>query len=57
MSPEMLAETLARKARRRPLTSEQLSRAMEAADFDLSGLDALYDALQAPGVSLAPAVQ
>ena len=57
MSPEILAETLARKARRRPLTSEQLSRAMEAADFDLSGLDALYEALKAKGVSLAPEVQ
>ena len=57
MSPEMLAETLARKARRRPLTSEQLSRAMEAEDFDLSGLDALYEALKAKGVSLAPEMQ
>lgn len=54
MSPEMLAESLARKARRRPLTPEQLSRAMEAEDFDLSGLDALYEALKARGVTLAP---
>ena len=37
MSPEKLADSLARKARRRPLTPEQLSRAMEAEDFDLSG--------------------
>ena len=54
MSPEMLADSLARKARRRPLTPEQLSRAMEAEDFDLSGLDALYEALKAKGVDLAP---
>ena len=57
MSPEMLAETLARKARRRPLTPEQLSRAMEAEDFDLSELDALYEALKAKGVALAPEVR
>ena len=54
MSPEKLADSLARKARRRPLTPEQLSRAMEAEDFDLSGLDALYEALKARGVALAP---
>ena len=42
MSPEMLAEKLARKARRSPLTPEQLSRALETEDFDLAVLDALY---------------
>ena len=54
MSPEMLAEKLARKARRSPLTPEQLSRALETEDFDLAGLDALYEALKARGVALAP---
>ena len=54
MSPEMLAEKLARKARRSPLTPEQLSHALETEDFDLAGLDALYEALKARGVALAP---
>ena len=41
MSPEMLAEELARKARGRAVTAGQLSRAAQAEDFDLAGLDAL----------------
>ena len=54
MSPEMLAEELARKARGRAVTAGQLSRAAQAEDFDLAGLDALCEALKARGVELAP---
>ena len=54
MSPEMLAEQLARKARGRVVTAGQLSRAAQEEDYDLAGLDALCDALKARGVELAP---
>ncbi len=54
MSPEMLAEELARKARGRAVTASQLSRAAQAEDFDLAGLDALCEALKARGVEFAP---
>ena len=54
MSPEMLAEQLARKARGRAVTAGQLSRAAQEEDYDLAGLDALCDALKARGVELAP---
>ena len=54
MSPEMLAEELARKARGRAVTAGQLSRAAQAEDFDLAGLDALCEALKARGVEFAP---
>ncbi len=54
MSVETLAESLAQAAHRAPLTPEQLSAAMEAEDFDLSGLGELYTALRARGVALAP---
>ena len=54
MSPEMLAEQLARKARGRAMTAGQLSRAAQDEDFDLAGLDALCEALKARGVELAP---
>ena len=45
MSPEMLAEQLARKARGRAVTAGQLSRAAQEEDYDLAGLDALCDDL------------
>ena len=54
MSPEMLAEQLARKARGRAVTAGQLSRAAQEEDYDLAGLDALCDALKARGVELTP---
>ena len=50
---EELARSLAAKARRHTLTPEQISRAMEEADFDIAQLDELYAALEQRGVHLA----
>ena len=50
---EELARSLAAKARRHTLTPEQISRAMEEADFDVAQLDELYAALEQRGVHLA----
>ena len=47
---EELAKILAGRARRHTLTPEQISRAMEEQDYDVAGLDALYQALEARGV-------
>ena len=43
---EELVRTLAAKAHRHTLTPEQISRAMEEADFDVAQLDELYAALE-----------
>ena len=43
---EELARSLAAKAHRHTLTTEQISRAMEEADFDIAQLDELYAALE-----------
>ena len=48
---EELARSLAAKAHRHTLTTEQISRAMEEADFDIAQLDELYAALEAAGRS------
>ena len=45
-----LARRLAARARRHTLTPEQISRAMEEEDYDVAGLDALYEALEARGI-------
>ena len=50
---EELARSLAVKAHRHTLTPEQISRAMEEADFDVAQLDELYAALEQRGVHLA----
>ena len=50
---EELARTLAARARHHALTPEQISRAMEEADFDIAQLDELYAALEQRGVHLA----
>ena len=50
---EELARSLAAKAHRHTLTPEQISRAMEEADFDIAQLDELYAALEQRGVHLA----
>ena len=50
---EELARKLAARARNRTLTTEQISRAMDEADFDAAQLDELYQALEARGVHLA----
>ena len=50
---EELARSLAAKAHRHTLTMEQISRAMEEADFDIAQLDELYAALEQRGVHLA----
>ena len=50
---EELARSLAAKAHRHTLTTEQISRAMEEADFDIAQLDELYAALEQRGVHLA----
>ena len=50
---EELARSLTAKARRHTLTPEQISRAMEEADFDVAQLDELYAALEQRGVHLA----
>ena len=50
---EELARSLAAKARRHTLTPEQISRAMDEADYDVARLDELYEALEARGVHIA----
>ena len=47
---EELAKILAGRARRHTLTPEQISRAMDEQEYDVSGLDALYAALEARGI-------
>ena len=50
---EEMAKMLAGRARRHVLTPEQVSRAMEEQDFDPTGLDELYAALEMRGVQVA----
>ena len=50
---EELAKTLASHARRHTVTPEQISRAMDERDYDVSQLDELYAAREARGVQLA----
>jgi RNA polymerase primary sigma factor len=50
---EEMARILAAKARRKTLTPDAVSRAMEEHDFDVAELDALYDALEQQGVRVA----
>ena len=45
-----LAKILASRARHHLLTPEQVSRAMEEQEYDVAGLDALYEALEARGI-------
>ena len=47
---EELAKILASRARHQLLTPEQVSRAMEEQEYDVAGLDALYEALEARGI-------
>ena len=47
---EELAKSLASRARHHLLTPEQVSRAMEEQEYDVAGLDALYEALEARGI-------
>lgn len=47
---EELAKILAGRARHHLLTPDQVSRAMEEQDYDVAGLDALYEALEARGI-------
>ncbi|WP_423405104.1 RNA polymerase sigma factor RpoD [Faecalibacterium prausnitzii] len=47
---EELAKILASRARHHLLTPEQISRAMDEQDYDVAGLDALYEALEARGI-------
>ena len=47
---EELVKILAGRARRHTLTPEQISRAMDEQEYDVSGLDALYAALEALGI-------
>ena len=47
---EELAKILASRARHHLLTPEQVSRAMEEQEDDVTGLDALYEALEARGI-------
>jgi len=47
---EELAKILANRARHHLLTPEQVSRAMEEQEYDVAGLDALYEALEARGI-------
>ena len=47
---EELVKILAGRARRHTLTPEQISRAMDEQEYDVSGLDALYAALEARGI-------
>lgn len=47
---EELAKILASRARHHLLTPEQVSRAMEEQGYDVTGLDALYEALEARGI-------
>lgn len=50
---EELAKILAGRARRHTLTPEQISRAMEEQDYDVAGLDELYQKLEARGIHIA----
>ena len=50
---EELARTLAAHARRKTLTPDQISRAMDEADYDVARLDELYEALEVRGVHIA----
>ena len=50
---EEIARSLAAKARRHTLTPDQISRAMDEADYDVARLDELYEALEARGVHIA----
>ena len=47
---EELVKILAGRARRHTLTPEQISRAMDEQEYDVSGLDTLYAALEARGI-------
>jgi len=47
---EEIAKILASRARHHLLTPEQVSRAMEEQEYDVAGLDALYEALEARGI-------
>lgn len=47
---EEMVKILAGRARRHTLTPEQISRAMDEQEYDVSGLDALYAALEARGI-------
>ena len=47
---EELAKILESRARHHLLTPEQVSRAMEEQEYDVAGLDALYEALEARGI-------
>ena len=47
---EELAKILASRARHHLLTPEQVSRAMEEQEYDVAGLDVLYEALEARGI-------
>ena len=47
---EELAKILTSRARHHLLTPEQVSRAMEEQEYDVAGLDALYEALEARGI-------
>ena len=47
---EELAKILGSRARHHLLTPEQVSRAMEEQEYDVAGLDALYEALEARGI-------
>lgn len=47
---EELAKILASRARHHLLTPEQVSRAMEEQEYDVAGLDTLYEALEARGI-------
>ena len=47
---EELAKILASRARHHLLTPEQVSRAMEEQEYDVAGLDALYEALEGRGI-------
>ena len=47
---EELAKILASRARHHLLTPEQVSRAMEEQEYDVAGLYALYEALEARGI-------
>ena len=49
---EELAKILASRARHHLLTPEQVSRAMEEQEYDVAGLDALYEALEARGIRM-----
>ena len=49
---EELAKILASRARHHLLTPEQVSRAMEEQEYDVAGLDALYEALETRGIGV-----